>query len=211
METTAKGSLPDYSSPVINFSQEIVDLVRADLKSFEFSQTLETESWKSGLPEPLNTMENYPALRALLRQRGTNHFWTVISALMGVSFIIFDHRPVLTAEEILIIKNDYPDLIDNLNPKIIPGYILRASGRSVNLINNINPLLINNGDPDLISNINPPDGIKDRFFYVYIFYNKAADEITQTEVAEIREKVRNIVMYFAPVGREISEMVNIFS
>lgn len=211
METSATSALPEYDSSVISFSQEIVELIRQDLKSFEFSSTLETESWKRQLPAPLNAMDNYPALRAILRQRGTNHFWSVVSALFGTSFVVFDKRPILTAEDILLIKNDYPDLIDNITPHLIPGYILRASGRSVDIINNAHPLYINNGDPRPIANINPPDGIKDKFFYVYIFYNRPANELTQERVGEIRKGIRDLINHFAPVGREISEMVNIFS
>ena len=121
--TTGLNALPGYNSKIIDFAQNVVEEIRKDIKEFPFGDTLDVEHWRKTLPAPLDKLDNYPALRSVLRYKGTGRFWLVVSAMYGVPFYVFDWRKVLTPEEALVIKNDYPDLINNIDPALIPGYI----------------------------------------------------------------------------------------
>lgn len=208
--TTGNNALPSYESTLINFSQDVVEQIRQDLKQNSFNDTLESVVWRKTLPAPLNTLNNYPALRSILRYKGTTRFWLVLSAMYGVPFYIFDHRKVLTAEEALVIKNDYPDLINNISPQLIPGYILGYSDYRNFYVNNESPRLIDNESPDDISNIVPPDGFQDNYYYVYIFFPKSLGNYTQAQIGTIRKDIRKLIEFFTPPDREISSIVNIF-
>ena len=207
---TGFDALPDYDSALINFAQSVVEEIRTDLKEYEFCSTLGTEDWQKQLPAPLNTLENYPALRSILRYKGTGRFWMVLSAIYGVPFYVFDWRKVLTPEEALVIKNDYPDLINNIDPKLIPGYVLGYSEFRNFIINNISPRVINNIDPDFISNIKPPEGYQNNSYFIYIFFPETLSFYEQTKIGQIRKDIRRLVEYFLPGDREIAEIVNIF-
>jgi hypothetical protein len=208
--TTGFNALPDYNSTIVRFSQDVVEQIRLDLKENEFNNSLDSKVWRSTLPYPLNTMDNYPALRSLLRYKGTSRFWLVLSSMYGVPFYVFDHRKVLSVEEALLIKNEYPDLINNISPYLIPGYILGYTEYRNYFVNNVKPRLINNEEPDTVANTRPPEGYQDNYYYVYIFFPKALSKYTQEEVGTIRKDIRKLVEYFCPPDKEISNMVNIF-
>ena len=209
-ETTARRALPSYNSPVISATQDAIEQMRQDIKEFEFNQTLDTDAWRRTLPAPLNTLGNYPALRSLLRSRATSQFWLVVSAIYGVPFIVSDSRRNLTSAEILVIKNDFPDLINNIDPQLIPGYILAVTGTQSLIIDNVEPRKINNVDPDVVANLRPPPGIQSMYYYIYIFFPEPLQDYEQGQIGTIRREIRDLVEFFMPTGREISEVVNIF-
>ena len=209
-KTTGQNALPDYNSPIVSLAQDVVEVIRTDLKEFPFGSTLDVEHWRETLPAPLDKLDNYPALRSVLRYKGTGRFWLVLSAMYGVPFYVFDWRKILTAEEALVIKNDYPDLINNIDPKLIPGYVQGYTEFRNFIINNKNPRLINNIEPETVSNVIPPEGYQNNYYYVYIFYPKSLRNYTQEQVGTIRKDIRKLAEYFLPADREISDLTNIF-
>lgn len=209
MKVTASSAIPEYYSPLFPMIQDAMDTMMSDLGEFSFSQTNDTEKFRKSLPKLLKTLP-YNTLKSLLRIRDTEKFWTVLSGLCPEHFVVGDStlQPIYPYK--ILINNLQPDLINNLFPRLIPGYNPDNFGLDYNLINNLSPRLINNTDPELLGNPKPLTLQNSKFVDVYILFSKYANLYTQQEVIDIRTDILELITRYIPTNRVVRRVINIF-
>lgn len=209
MRVTAVSAIPEYYAPVFPMVQDVIDTMISDIEESKFNESKDSEQFRKSLPKLLKNLP-YNVLKSLLRKRDTEQFWNIVSSVSPETFVVLDStdQPIYPYQ--ILIKNNNPDLINNLFPRLIPGYIPENYGLTYNLVNNLRPALINNITPELLGNPKEMTIQNSKFVDVYVTFGDQAHLYTQEQVIEIRKDILEVVTRYIPTNRVVRRVINIF-